>query len=265
MPTYRNDGNVSYKVINSANVAETVIPGASVEVLEASVISDFTQTSALPSNTVTIAAAPGAGLAIGTTKPNVASSAFYYNIAGKVYYLAAVAAGTAITGSNVPSGQYGGWRFEIGADGTIDVIESADNATGYASAALALAAIPALSADHVSMGTLTASKSDGAFVPGTTDLDDANTTEDYVDGDMGGLMTEMIVNPGRSLNVSIAGTFTATVTLQRSFDSGVTWVDYDSWTAAAEEMTTIDPVSLPYRLGVKHGGYTTGTVVCKLK
>ncbi len=265
MPTYRNDGVVSYKTVNSAGVAVSVIPGASVEVLEASVITDFTQTSVLPSNSVTVAQAPGAGLAIGSTAPNVSNAAFHYTIAGKVYSRAAEAAGTALTGDNIPSGDYGAWRLEIGVDGAIDVVEAAGNAAGYGSAALAVAGIPAVSADHVSMGTVSVSKSDGAFVPGTTDLDDANTTEDYIDGDMGGLFTEMVPNYGRAYNVSITGTFTANVTLQRSFDSGVTWVDADTWTAAAEEMTIVDPNKLPYRIGVKQGGYTTGTVVCKLK
>ena len=37
------------------------------------------------------------------------------------------------------------------------------------------------------------------------------------------------------LNVTVYGTFTATVTLQRSFDKGVTWLDVDTYTTSAED------------------------------
>jgi len=61
------------------------------------------------------------------------------------------------------------------------------------------------------------------------------------------------------VNVSIAGTFTATVTLQRSFNGGTTWKDVSTWTAAAE--TSINhPQQLHYRLGVKTGEFTSGTI-----
>ena len=123
------------------------------------------------------------GLAIGSTNTAVSNAAFTYQIGGVQYSKAAVAAGTAPGNDVVPQSTYGAVAFDIGADGTIDAIEAADNATGYASAALAIAGIPAAAADHARMGTVTATKSDGDFTFGTTALDAANTTVAYTDGD----------------------------------------------------------------------------------
>ena len=62
-----------------------------------------------------------------------------------------------------------------------------------------------------------------------------------------------------SFDISISGTFSATATAQRSED-GTNWRDVKSWTAPAEE-AGYDPVLMYYRVGVKTGGYTSGTVV----
>lgn len=123
------------------------------------------------------------GLAIGTTKTAVSSAAFDYTIAGVQYSKAAVAAGTAPGNDVIPQSTYGAVAFDIGTNGTIDAIEAPGNATGYSSAALAVAALPDPASDHARMGYVTATKSDGAFTFGTTDLDAANTTVAYSDGD----------------------------------------------------------------------------------
>lgn len=123
------------------------------------------------------------GLGIGSTAQNVANVAFTYKIGDVIYSKAAVTAGTALSGDDIPESTYGAWRLEIGADGTVDIIEAAANATGYASAALAIAGLPALSANHASMGTVTAISTSGVFDPGTTALSDADTTDVYTDGD----------------------------------------------------------------------------------
>lgn len=60
MPTYRNDGAVSYKVYDKDDNVVVVPPGASVETLENPEIADFTQTASTPTNEVTIGSAPGA-------------------------------------------------------------------------------------------------------------------------------------------------------------------------------------------------------------
>ncbi len=121
------------------------------------------------------------GLAIGSPKASVANAALDYTIAGVRY--SKVAAVTAPGNDVVPQATYGAVAFDIGVDGTIDAVEAADNATGYATAALAIAGIPDAATDHARLGTVTATKSDGAFTFGTTDLDAANTTVAYTDGE----------------------------------------------------------------------------------
>lgn len=60
-------------------------------------------------------------------------------------------------------------------------------------------------------------------------------------------------------NFSVWGTFVATVTVQRSFDGGSTWLDVDTFTAPTEEVG-IEGEIAEYRAGVKTGDYTSGTV-----
>jgi hypothetical protein len=120
-----------------------------------------------------------AGLAIGSTVQNVANLIFIYSVGGVVYTKVANAVGTAPGNDVIPQGKFGAVAFDIGADGTIDVIEAAGNAAGYDSAVLALAGLAAAGADHVRIGTVTATKSDGAFTFGTTGLAAANTAVIY--------------------------------------------------------------------------------------
>lgn len=122
-----------------------------------------------------------ATLAIGSTPTAVATAAFDYMIGGKKYTKAAVTAGTAPGNDVIPQASYGACAFDIGADGTIDAIEAAANATGYASAVLAVAGLPAAATGHARIGWVTATKSDGAFTFGTTNLNAANTTVAYTD------------------------------------------------------------------------------------
>lgn len=63
-------------------------------------------------------------------------------------------------------------------------------------------------------------------------------------------------------NVSISGTFVATVVVQRSVD-GVTWLDVNSFTAPFEGVI-FEPEGLRYRVGVQTGAYTSGTVNVRL-
>jgi hypothetical protein len=128
-------------------------------------------------------------LAIGSTVQNVANLQFSYIINGKLYTKAAVAAGTAPGNDVVPQNKYGAVAFDIGINGTIDAVEAAANAAGYNSAILAVGGLPAVEADHVRMGYVTAMKSDGAFTFGSTGLNAANTTVAY--GDMAGLFYTM--------------------------------------------------------------------------
>lgn len=121
------------------------------------------------------------GLKIGSTTQNVKNETFEFAIAGVRYIKDAVAAGTAPGNDVIPEDKYGAVAFDIAADLTIDAIEAAANATGYVSADLAVAGIPAVADGHVRMGTVTVVKSDGAFTFGTTALSDASTAEVYTD------------------------------------------------------------------------------------
>ncbi len=94
-----------------------------------------------------------------------------------------MAAGTAPGNDVVPQGKFGAVAFDIGTDGTIDAIEASANATGYTTAALAIAGVPAAAASHARLGYVTASGSAAAFTFGTTLLDAANTTVAYTDAD----------------------------------------------------------------------------------
>lgn len=133
---------------------------------------DFTQVATLGMTTT-------AALAIGTTLTNVAYGLFSYFVAGVGYSKPALAAGVAPGTDAIPEDKYGAIALDIGADNTVDVIPATLNTTGYTTAALAIAGIPAAGAGHVRMGTVTVMKSDGAFTFGTTALNATNATVAY--------------------------------------------------------------------------------------
>lgn len=74
------------------------------------------------------------------------------------------------------------------------------------------------------------------------------------------------VGTARSFSISLTGVWVATVTLQRSFDGGVSWIDVTTY--AANTTTTysdgLDNQEIQYRIGVKTGDYTSGTVAATL-
>jgi hypothetical protein len=72
----------------------------------------------------------------------------------------------------------------------------------------------------------------------------------------------VFIQPGDEFDISISGTFVATVVVQRSKD-GITWADVDSYTAPAEK-TGRAGSGWNFRVGVKTGGYTSGTVTVNL-
>lgn len=64
----------------------------------------------------------------------------------------------------------------------------------------------------------------------------------------------------RSFTVAMSGTWTATVTLQRSFDEGSTWVDFETYTTNTNKTVTDGLAEeVYYRIGIKTGDYTSGT------
>jgi len=75
----------------------------------------------------------------------------------------------------------------------------------------------------------------------------------------------LFVDGGSRFSLNIKGTFVATVTLQKTYDGGITIYD--------DEITFVKPssdISLPlsesaqYRIGVLTGNYTSGTVQVRL-
>jgi hypothetical protein len=125
------------------------------------------------------------GLAAGSTADLIAHGTTVFIIGGSAHVLTAAAAGVAWGGteSTVPKDTYGAFRLEVGADGTVDIVEAADNDTGYDSAALALAGLPAIQANHASLGTVTVTHTDaGGFVPDTTELGAEGVTAVFTDG-----------------------------------------------------------------------------------
>jgi hypothetical protein len=69
------------------------------------------------------------------------------------------------------------------------------------------------------------------------------------------------VGTSRNFSVSIAGTWAATCTLQRSIDDA-TWEDVQTYTANTTTTFNdgLDNVEYYYRIGVKTGGFTSGTI-----
>jgi hypothetical protein len=116
-------------------------------------------------------------LAIGTTKTNVAHGSVPLLIAGKFYTLPDSAAGVALPTGTIAQNKYGAFAVDVGANLTVDIAEAADNETGYASAALALAAAKAvtLAAGHKRLGYIVIHTAAAeAFTNGTTELDDSD-------------------------------------------------------------------------------------------
>ena len=65
-------------------------------------------------------------------------------------------------------------------------------------------------------------------------------------------------------NLSISGTWAGTVTVQRSFDSGSTWYDVDTWIANTQEYGLEPEKGIQYRIGIKTAQYTSGSAVVRL-
>lgn len=74
------------------------------------------------------------------------------------------------------------------------------------------------------------------------------------------------VGDGRKFSVNLTGTFSATVTLEQSDDDS-TWIDYKTYTTSGTSTSIKDELDNSityYRLTVKSGDYTSGTVDARL-
>ena len=65
-------------------------------------------------------------------------------------------------------------------------------------------------------------------------------------------------------NISISGTWVATVTIQRRFSAEGSWFDVDTHTANIETFATEIEQDVQYRIGCKTGEFTSGTAVLRL-
>ena len=74
------------------------------------------------------------------------------------------------------------------------------------------------------------------------------------------------IDNGRVFSIVITGTWTATVTLQRSVGEPGDWTDVTTYTAnqSTSYDDTLDNQIIYYRLGVKTGGFTSGTANLEL-
>ena len=75
---------------------------------------------------------------------------------------------------------------------------------------------------------------------------------------------EFIPKPGEWV-FSIRGTFVATVSVQRSLDDGVTYSDLEQFTSAVEGVGRRIIAGERFRIGIKTGDYTSGTVTVEAK
>jgi hypothetical protein len=145
-----------------------------------------------------------AGLAIGSTDDQIASAAFTFNIAGVPETKAAVAAGTAPGAQTVTADMWALYILSIAAGGTITVTPAAANVAGYATEALAIAAIPSTPANQALMGYVTVQTAAGLAWIAATDAfaggaagNPALTTNYYDDA---GVIVE--ANGARTLRMS---------------------------------------------------------------
>jgi hypothetical protein len=65
-------------------------------------------------------------------------------------------------------------------------------------------------------------------------------------------------------NFSLSGTFTATVTVQRSFDNGASWRDVADFTSPGEYVGDEPQENVLYRFGIKQGGHYQGDAAGRL-
>jgi hypothetical protein len=108
----------------------------------------------------------------------------------------------------------------------------------------------------VQVGALFKIPSTGQLV--TTSLTGADQFTDSIR--VAGITTQ------RNFQITITGTWVATVTLQYSVGAPGSWVDVKSWTGNTTETynDTLDNQIIYYRIGIKAADYTSGTAVATL-
>lgn len=68
-----------------------------------------------------------------------------------------------------------------------------------------------------------------------------------------------------TLNLSVTGTWAGTVTLQKAYDFGATWIDTgEEWTANTSKIVSCYEPGVSFRIGIATGDYTSGTCNVRL-
>lgn len=177
-------------------------------------------------------------------------SLHYAPSAGRVYFSGS-AKPFVLHRRGVKSWGIASFDFESGPFDTINL----DEGLTLRSSALGGNVVLTASKDHFkdpeSIGTLRRLVSTGQDVSATVSAQDNGTDAIKVTG----------VGEARRFSYVISGSFTARVTLQQSADNS-TWVDIDSWTGTRSTTykDEIDNGIYYYRLHVKSGEYTSGTI-----
>ena len=70
------------------------------------------------------------------------------------------------------------------------------------------------------------------------------------------------IDVGERFTVSVSGTFSATITLQRRFD-GTNWRDVETYTVETEK-DGLAAEGQEIRLGIATGDFTSGTATCRI-
>ena len=120
-------------------------------------------------------------LTIGTTVQNVANGACTVAVGGVRATIAVVPAGTPLSGDQVPQNKYGAWAIDVTEADAKSITPATANATGYDTAADAIAGIDPVAKDKARLGVITAINTAAVFIPGTTALNAAGVTDTYTD------------------------------------------------------------------------------------
>lgn len=94
-------------------------------------------------------------------------------------------------------------------------------------------------------------------------ISDTITTAKTTGGTVAYYTEPLPVRDNQYVNVSISGTFVASILLQRSFDGGTSWGTVATYTTPVEA-SKYEPENALYRLGTDVSGYTSGTVSVRL-
>ena len=114
-----------------------------------------------------------------TSYVNVASTV--YQITGSEYKLIETKATLSGLGT-IPANKYGAFAFDVDATGTVTAYSATANPTGYTTAPLAIAGLPAVASTSVRLGTLAEFGGfSTAFVPGTTVLSAGSAIASFTD------------------------------------------------------------------------------------